>query len=76
MSKLALWKQSIRRFHDDQRGLEALQTVMILAIAAIALIIIKDKWGDVKLFFTNNMDDVTTWDTSGGQTNQQTPATN
>ena len=62
MTKLTQLKKSICKFHNDERGLEALQTVMILAIAAVALLIVKSKWGAVKTFFNTNIGNVTNWD--------------
>jgi hypothetical protein len=35
---------SVRLFHQDERGLEALQVVMILAVAAVCLQVIKYWW--------------------------------
>ncbi len=37
---------SIKRFHDNEDGLEALQVVMIIAVAAVALIFVKKNWND------------------------------
>lgn len=68
MSKLTQLKQSINKFHSDERGLEALQTVMILAIAAVALLIVKSVWNDVETFFNDNMKPVTEWDTKAKTT--------
>jgi hypothetical protein len=38
--------KTIRRIHEDERGLETLQVVMIIAIAAIFLALIKYFWDD------------------------------
>ena len=49
----------VRRFHDDEDGIESLQVVMIIAIAALVLIAVftvgkevvdwmKEKWGELK----------------------------
>ena len=59
MSKLAHVKQAVSKFHNDERGLEALQTVMILAIAAGALVLVKNYWTDIKGFFKHGMDQAT-----------------
>ncbi len=40
------------RLHQDDTGLSSLQTVMILAIAAIILAAIKYVWWDIKNWFT------------------------
>lgn len=36
--------KTIRRIHEDERGLESLQVVMIIAIAAIILALVKLFW--------------------------------
>jgi hypothetical protein len=36
--------KSLRRIHEDERGLETLQVVFIIAIAAIVLALVKYFW--------------------------------
>lgn len=55
-------KNSIIGFHRNEAGLEALQVVMILAVAAVCLVAVKAKWPAIKEYFNNNVDDVTTFD--------------
>lgn len=38
----------LRKFHEDEDGLEAMQVVMIIAIAALILALVKVFWFDVK----------------------------
>ncbi len=45
---------TLRRFHDDEEGLEALQVVLIVAIAAVILGLLKLYWEDVKNWFAVN----------------------
>ena len=59
MSQIAALKQSIRRFHDNEAGLEALQVVMIVAIAAVCLIIVNNFWEDIRAWFNGMMEAVT-----------------
>lgn len=40
------------RFHRDEKGLEALQVIMIVAIAAVILGLLKLTWWDIKNWFT------------------------
>ena len=51
--------KKLRRFHDDQEGLEAVQTVMSVAIAAVILIAVmtlgqevfdwlREKWDELR----------------------------
>lgn len=54
---------AVRKFHEDEAGIEAIQVVMILAIAAVALILIKNKWKDISNFFNKNVDDATKFGT-------------
>lgn len=54
---------AVRKFHEDEAGIEAIQVVMILAIAAVALILIKSKWGDIKKFFEDNVVEATKFGT-------------
>ncbi len=53
-----------RSFHNDEAGLEALQVVMILAVAAVALIAVKTQWTTIKGWYDQVMGDATSgWDT-------------
>lgn len=45
----------LRQFHDDEAGLEALQVVMILAVAAVALIAVKTQWTTISQWFKDVM---------------------
>ena len=54
-------RDSIRRMHDDEEGMSALQVVMILAIAAVVLGVIKLAWNPVKNWFLKNIADVRTF---------------
>lgn len=57
--KLTKFKNWLRRFHEEEEGIEALQVVMIVAIAAIVLIAVmtvgdevmewlKEKWNELR----------------------------
>jgi len=46
-----------RAFHREEDGVEAIQAVLILAVGAIAMIVVKAKWNDIKGFFDKNVDD-------------------
>jgi hypothetical protein len=45
--------QWLKRLHDDERGLEVIQVVIILAIAAIVLALVKIFWNQIKEFAGN-----------------------
>ncbi|MCU0703146.1 MAG: hypothetical protein MUF18_04055 [Fimbriiglobus sp.] len=54
-------KKFLLRFHRDDRGLEALQVVMIIAIAALVLALVKLFWGSIKTWFTELTDPILNW---------------
>jgi hypothetical protein len=43
--------RSLREFHRNEKGLEALQVVMIIAIAAVCLIAVKYNWDKIRDWF-------------------------
>jgi len=49
--------RAIRNFHKDEAGIEAIQVVMILAIAAVALIVVRTQWNSIKLWFNREVGD-------------------
>ena len=53
--------KALKRFHDDERGLEAMQVVMIIAIAALILALVKTFWGSVKSWFQQLTDPIIGW---------------
>lgn len=54
-------RSSITKFHKNEAGLEALQVVMILAIAAVCLVVVKGQWPAIKKLFTDNAKEVSTF---------------
>ncbi len=46
---------AVSKFHNDEAGLEALQVVMILAVAAVALIVVKTQWDTIRQWFVKVM---------------------
>jgi hypothetical protein len=48
MSKLYNLTKSLKKFHNDERGLEALQVVMIIAVAAIVMLLVKNNYDKLK----------------------------
>lgn len=47
---------NVRVFHNEEAGVEAIQAVIILAIAAVALLVVQGKWDAIKSFFNDNTD--------------------
>lgn len=60
-AKLRRLQNSLASFHQDEEGLEALQVVMIIAVAAIMLLFIKMNWGKIKDWFNGLMSQVLGW---------------
>lgn len=54
-------RQSLKKFHENEAGLEALQVVMIIAVASIMLIFVKTNWEQVKTWFGDLFSQVTGW---------------
>lgn len=50
-SRLTAAKNGVVKFHRNEKGLEALQVILIVAIAAIILALLKLYWKDVKAWF-------------------------
>ncbi|QDV66476.1 hypothetical protein Poly24_01620 [Rosistilla carotiformis] len=59
MKTLTKIKNQAIKFHKNEAGLEALQVVMIIAIAAIFLIFIKTNWETVKGWAQDLIDQIT-----------------
>jgi Flp pilus assembly pilin Flp len=51
-------KNWLKKFHRDEQGLEALQVVLIVAIAAIILALLKTFWPQIKQWFSDNVTEV------------------
>lgn len=51
----------IRRIHEDEEGLETLQVVMIIAIAALILGLLKLFWPSIKQWFSNLVNAIINW---------------
>lgn len=50
-NRLSAVKNGVVSFHRNEKGLEALQVILIVAIAAIILALLKLYWKDVKSWF-------------------------
>ncbi len=61
--------KSLKSFHKDERGMEALQVILIVAIAAIVLALLKFAWPSIKTWFVDNVRNVLGFgDSTGGAT--------
>lgn len=54
-------KNRLKRFHRDERGLEALQVILIVAIAAIILAALKMFWADIRDLLKSSVQSITGW---------------
>lgn len=55
-------QKTIRALHDDEEGISAIQVVMILAIAAAILGLVKVSWSPIKNWWLRNISNVRTFD--------------
>jgi len=54
------YRQAIKSFHRDEAGMEAIQTVMIVAIGAIVLFFVKTvAWPAIKSWFQEQITNIT-----------------
>lgn len=44
-------RENLRSFHEDEDGMETLQTVMIVGVAALILIVLIAFWKPIKSWF-------------------------
>jgi hypothetical protein len=49
------------RFHTEEDGIEAIQVVMALGVAGVALLAIKSQWKNVLGFFDENASVAINW---------------
>jgi len=61
MTKLVSFSRAIRGFHEDEEGLEALQVVMIIAIAAVILLFIRMYWRQISNWFAGLISQIIHW---------------
>jgi hypothetical protein len=55
-------RKAIAKVHNDEQGIEALQAVLVMAIAAVILAVVKVKWPSIKAFFNKGVDGAVTFD--------------
>lgn len=66
MSKLFNFTKSLKKFHQEERGLEALQVVMIIAVAAIVMLLVKNNYETVRDWMEKLVDDICSFTEEGG----------
>ena len=54
-------KTYFQKFNENERGLEALQVVMIIAIASLFLIAVKFQWQTIETWFKGLVEAITGW---------------
>jgi len=54
---------AVRSFHEDEDGMEAIQVIMIVAIAAVVLALLKTTWPSIQSWFKTAVQNITGWTT-------------
>jgi len=49
------------KLHRDELGIEALQAVMVMAVAAVVLALVKTQWPTVKNYFVTKTTNITSF---------------
>jgi len=60
-NKPIAWLEPVCRFHDEECGVEAIQSVMLLGVAAVALLTIQSQWRNIVEFFRRNASLAINW---------------
>ena len=55
------WRHALRSFHEDEEGMESLQVVMIVAIGAVVLLVLKLMWPSIKGWVMSAVGKITRW---------------
>jgi len=55
------WLATFRQLHDDEDGMEAIQVVVILTIAFIAILMVWKTWPKIRRWFQTSVDEIITW---------------
>jgi hypothetical protein len=63
MRKIFALRTNLKKFHQDERGLEALQVVMIIAVAAIIMLLVKSNYKHIKEWMEDLVTSITNWKT-------------
>ena len=50
-----------KKFDRDQDGMEAMQIVMIIAVAAIVLLFVKGQWSNISSWADGLVNEITGW---------------
>lgn len=53
--------KDLRAIHDDEDGMEAVQVIMIVAIAAVVLAALKVAWPSIQSWFSSAVSNITGW---------------
>ena len=53
------WTSEIRKFHEDESGMEPIAVVMIIAIGAVVLLAIVKIWPTIQTWFKQEVTEVT-----------------
>ena len=60
-NKIQQIKETLKRIREDERGMEPIQVVLILAVAAVVISVLWKFWDStIWPYFTDSVEDVTT----------------
>lgn len=54
-------REKIKKFHNNEDGMEAIQVVIIIAIAAVVLMAVKLMWPQIESFFKTSVSKILSW---------------
>jgi hypothetical protein len=56
-------RKAVAKLHRDEQGIEALQAVLVMAVAAVILALVKNQWPSMKQYFIDKVNAIITFAT-------------
>jgi len=54
-------RKALARLHRDEQGIEALQAVLVMAVAAVVLALVRQQWPTAKNYFIQKTQQITSF---------------
>ena len=54
-------RKAFARLHRDEQGIEALQAVLVMAVAAVVLALVRQQWPTMKNYFIQKTQQITSF---------------
>jgi len=54
-------RKALARLHRDEQGIEALQAVLVMAVAAVVLALVRQQWPTMKNYFIQKTQQITSF---------------